>query len=168
MQLFKRERIPRHNNRPYLERLLIFRCKWFSVMLHRFIGSDDECTHDHPWPFWTWLVKGGYWEYVPYALDGYTQTVLLSGKPDDIAAYPWLIASCRYEQAPDGRWLRGTWYPRWSLLRRRANCEHRVEYDPKRPAVSLVITFAKEKPWGFFTRFGWIPYQQYSYADHCS
>jgi hypothetical protein len=61
----KYEDIPRHDNQPYLKRLILFRCKWFAVMLHWFLGSDDECLHDHPWPFWSFILWGGYTEWTP-------------------------------------------------------------------------------------------------------
>lgn len=71
MQVFQRELIPRHDDEPYLERLIIFKCKYFGIFLHRFVGGDDECSmHNHPWPFLTWILKGGYDEYV-VGPDGY-------------------------------------------------------------------------------------------------
>jgi len=34
-----------------------------NVMLHKIVRSDDPFMHDHPWPFVTVVLKGGYWEH---------------------------------------------------------------------------------------------------------
>lgn len=47
----------------YLLRFYIFRVKWFSIFLHQFWASDPDHVHDHPWDNFTWLIKGGYWEF---------------------------------------------------------------------------------------------------------
>lgn len=60
---FAKEEITRADNQPYLSpRLFLFRCRWFSIMVHRFVGNDDLCLHDHPWHFATFILWGGYWE----------------------------------------------------------------------------------------------------------
>jgi hypothetical protein len=33
-----------------------------NLYLHRFLRGDDEDLHDHPWPWATLIVRGGYWE----------------------------------------------------------------------------------------------------------
>lgn len=35
----------------------------FNVMMHKIVKSDDPFMHDHPWPFMTVVLKGGYWEH---------------------------------------------------------------------------------------------------------
>jgi hypothetical protein len=35
----------------------------FNVMLHKIVRSDDPFMHDHPWPYLTIVLKGGYWEH---------------------------------------------------------------------------------------------------------
>lgn len=37
----------------------------FSVCLHRFHLSDEDWLHDHPWPYVTIILGGGYWEHMP-------------------------------------------------------------------------------------------------------
>lgn len=40
------------------------------VFLHRFHRSDsDGACHDHPWPFVSVILWGGYWEHVPDPAD---------------------------------------------------------------------------------------------------
>lgn len=62
MKLFQIENIVRGDEQPYLWRLIIFRCHWFSIMLHVFQDSDDDCLHDHPWDFVSIILLGGYYE----------------------------------------------------------------------------------------------------------
>lgn len=45
---------------PYLERW-IFDFKYFSIRLHKWVGSDDQrYAHDHGWWFWTFVLRGAY------------------------------------------------------------------------------------------------------------
>lgn len=38
-----------------------FETPWFSVRVHHWLGPDDDrALHDHPWPFLTFVVRGGY------------------------------------------------------------------------------------------------------------
>lgn len=37
----------------------------FSVCLHHFHLSDEDWLHDHPWPYVTIILGGGYWEHMP-------------------------------------------------------------------------------------------------------
>ena len=60
----------RVDDAPYLERYYILfknRPTWFpfNVFLHKFCSSDPEDLHDHPWPYFTLILKGGYWEHTP-------------------------------------------------------------------------------------------------------
>lgn len=45
---------------PYLKRW-VFNFGKFAIRLHHWIGSDDpRYHHDHPWGFYTLILKGGY------------------------------------------------------------------------------------------------------------
>jgi len=49
----------------YLRRWwLIPRNRWFNVYLHHFMRDDDDrALHDHPWPWLSFLLAGGYIEH---------------------------------------------------------------------------------------------------------
>ena len=48
---------------PYLDRVYIIRTKWFSIRFHKILMSDlDRHLHDHPWDWFTFMVKGAYVE----------------------------------------------------------------------------------------------------------
>ena len=38
----------------------------FNVTLHKIVKSDDPIFHDHPWPYLTVILKGGYYEHTPF------------------------------------------------------------------------------------------------------
>lgn len=38
--------------------------KPFNAMIHNFRASDDPILHNHPWPWCTIILKGGYWEHL--------------------------------------------------------------------------------------------------------
>jgi len=65
----KRIIMDRVDNEPYLERYYIFlkdrKCFPFNVFLHKFLKGDPDDVHDHPWPYATLILKGGYYEWIP-------------------------------------------------------------------------------------------------------
>ena len=63
LRIWEWEPIHRHEGEVYLQRLRVVSCRWFGLYIHWFHASDDDCLHDHPWPFATLILKGGYWEY---------------------------------------------------------------------------------------------------------
>ncbi len=69
MCYFDRHRIilDRESKEPYLERFYLFlkdRDTFpFNIFLHRFLKSDPDDLHDHPWNYRTFILFGGYWEY---------------------------------------------------------------------------------------------------------
>lgn len=49
----------------YLSRLMLVRLPWFGIYLHIIRRPDwAHCQHDHPWPFTTIILRGGYEEMV--------------------------------------------------------------------------------------------------------
>lgn len=141
IELFRREVIPRHDDEPYLERLIVFRCDWFSVLLHKFVGGDDECMHDHPWNFIAILLKGGYVEWTP------VHAHWLNGGVVEISR----------------------WYGPGSILYRPAAWTHRVDILQQKSVISLVIHGPKVRSWGFWTKLkGWLHHSKYSYHKHCA
>lgn len=58
-----------HPERNYLTRWRVVQTPWFAVCLHRFDGPDPRPTlHDHPWPFLSIVLRGGYQEVTSYTL----------------------------------------------------------------------------------------------------
>lgn len=64
--IFKRFVITGGDGTPYLIRYTLLKTRWGAVYLHKFLRSDeDRCLHDHPWPFISLILKGGYVEETP-------------------------------------------------------------------------------------------------------
>ena len=65
----KRIVLDRVNNEPYLERYYVFlkdrKSFPFNIFIHKFLKSDPDDLHDHPWSYFTFILKGGYYEWVP-------------------------------------------------------------------------------------------------------
>ena len=120
----------------YLTRYYLFlkeRTKFpFNVFLHKFHKSDDIVLHDHPWPFFTLILKGGYWEWRP-------QFNSQGQKVGEIA-----------------KWC-GPGSFRWA----RANQYHRVELDPDVTCWTLFCPGPKQRDWGFLVQNRWIQWEQY-------
>lgn len=52
-------------DRVYLRRLRILQTPWFALYLHFiFLPDEDRDPHDHPFPFWSMIVRGGYTETI--------------------------------------------------------------------------------------------------------
>jgi hypothetical protein len=65
----KRIILDRESNEPYLERYYLFlkdRQRFpFNIFIHKFLKSDPGDPHDHPWPYATLILAGGYREWQP-------------------------------------------------------------------------------------------------------
>lgn len=48
----------------YMIRYILFKSNWFCVYIHRFLRSDKDEHHDHPWDFFTYIISGAYEEEV--------------------------------------------------------------------------------------------------------
>ncbi len=50
----------------FMRRYKLVRTRFFNVYLHEILRSDeDNCLHDHPWPFMSLILSGGYCEVLP-------------------------------------------------------------------------------------------------------
>lgn len=46
----------------YMIRYFVIKSRWLNLYIHRFMRSDRDDLHDHPWNFVTYLVRGAYTE----------------------------------------------------------------------------------------------------------
>ena len=103
-----------------------------AVFLHRFMRSDHHDLHDHPWPFVSVVLAGGYWEHTPADLAN-----------------------------PAGPTKR-RWYGPGRVLVRPAEWRHRVELPPGREAWTVVIRGPKSRSWGFYCPAGYVDWRTYT------
>lgn len=66
-------------SKDYLWRLRFIQTPWFGIYLHKLCGPDARAElHNHPWTFISFVLKGGYMEFVPgpfYAQSRYIRRV---------------------------------------------------------------------------------------------
>ena len=132
----KRIVMDRVENEPYLERYYLFLREReqfpFNVFLHKFLKSDPDDVHDHPWPYATLILKGGYWEWIPHF--------------DTVG-----------RKTGEYQVWRGPGHFRIS----KANSFHRIELDPDITAWTLFMPGPKQRDWGFLVQNKWIQWEQY-------
>lgn len=126
----------RIDNEPYLERyylLLKDRDRFpFNIFLHKFLKSDIDDLHDHPWPYATLILKGGYWEWLPQ----------FNSKGEKIGEV-------------------AVWRKPGSFRWARANSYHRIELDPDVECWTLFMPGMKQRDWGFLVKNHWVQWEQY-------
>lgn len=126
----------RVDNEPYLERYYLFlrdRDRFpFNVFLHKFLKSDTDDVHDHPWSFFTVILRGGYYEWTP-------QFNSQGQKTGEIA---------RWCGPGSFRWCKATSY-------------HRIELDPDVTCWTLFCPGPKQRDWGFLVKNTWVQWEQY-------
>ena len=114
----------------YLRRFYLYRGKRRPhVYLHHIIRSDyDRACHDHPWPFTSVILWGGYKEHQEYPIS----------LPSGLVYHQWTVI-----------------HTPGDVIRHKATDLHRLELT--KPAWTLVFTGARERDWGFRTNDkGWI------------
>lgn len=108
--------------------------RWLGVRLHIICSSDDDrVPHDHPWPFCTFLLQGGYFEYRPI-------------NPSD---WGWV------QEESVRRYGAG------SLIFRHATDWHRLELPPGKETVTLFIHGPRQQDWGFLVRGRKVPWREW-------
>lgn len=151
----KRIIMDRESKDPYLVRYYIFlkdRKKFpFNIFLHQFLRSDPDDLHDHPWPWATFIIKGGYWEWIPiYGIDNNSLDDMLVG-PD------------KSEQNIIGE--RKVWRGAGSFRWNKAESYHRVELEPGVDCWTLFIPGPHKRDWGFLTHKNW-DWKTFSWVQH--
>lgn len=127
----------------YMERYWLFRVGRFGggqsgpypllgSRVHHILRSDEgRDFHDHPWPYLTIILRGGYWEITPDFFDGE------------------VIGETR------------RWHGPGSVLLRGARSWHRLELPEGTTAWTLFCTGPKVQHWGFLTARGKVYWREY-------
>lgn len=132
----KRVVMDRVNDEPYLERYYLFlkdRDRFpFNVFLHKFLRSDPDDLHDHPWPYATLILKGGYYEWVP-----------------------------QFNSAGEKIGEIGMWRGPGHFRVCSATSYHRIELDPDVTCWTLFMPGPQKREWGFLVKNQWVQWEQY-------
>jgi len=126
-----------------------FETRWLGVFLHRIAGPDPVLDlHDHPWPFVSLILWGGYDEEVAEARRASSHA--------DRAE----ILDLPGHRAPRG--FKRTWRV-GTVHRLRLTEAHRITHVRPR-TWTLLVRGPKSRPWGFYQPDGWVDYRAYDYA----
>jgi hypothetical protein len=132
----KRIIMDRKDQEPYLERYyLLFNTRKhfpFNLFLHKFLKGDPDDVHDHPWPYATLILKGGYYEWIP-----------------EFNSLGQKIGEIRHWRGPG------------SFRTAKANTYHRVELKEGVTAWTLFMPGPHKREWGFLVNNKWIHNEQY-------
>lgn len=137
----KRIIMDRESKEPYLVRYYLFlkdrKSFPFNIFLHQFLRSDPDDLHDHPWPYATLILKGGYWEWIPLEV---------TDQPD-----PLLLT-------PDQCWIAGekkVWRGPGHFRICSSKSYHRIEVEPGVDCWTLFMPGPQKRDWGFLTHKNW-------------
>ena len=138
---------------PIMHRWTLLKVRGRKLLLHHFLpNADDRAEHDHPAPFWTFVLRGGYDDQVPCPT--------CDGTGDDWLGRPRLggCGTCQgYRDVAGDRMRAGM------LRRRAATYRHRTRVLPS-GAWTLVWMGRKERPWGFWKDGRWWPWREHEKA----
>lgn len=117
----------RENSDIYMIRYIVFKSRFCSIYIHRFLRSDLDTPHDHPWNFFTYVVEKGYTEE------------LMTREPKRGLLTPIIV-----NRKPG------------SLAYRKAEAMHRVildrDYSPDEQAeapLTVCLMLKRRRMWGF-------------------
>ena len=132
----KRIIMDRQCNEPLLTRYYLFLKERkhfpFNIFLHKFHKGDPGDVHNHPWPYFTLILKGGYYEWIPQFYDDGTM-------------------SCEVR-----KW-RGPGHFRLCS----ANSYHRIELKEGVIPWTLFMPGPQKQEWGFLVKNKWTHNENY-------
>lgn len=134
----------------YLIRYYVIQSKYFNFFIHRFLRSDRDDMHDHPWNFGTYVVKGGYREQVPDC--------------DFCTELPNIQQANGHDRIKinERSTKRNQWATRKAEQLHRVVVDQELTYDQKDQAtITLCFTGRTRRDWGFVKDGKWIFWKRY-------
>jgi hypothetical protein len=128
----------RDESQVYLRRLRILQTPKFAIYLHFiFLPDEDRDPHDHPFNFWSFIIRGGYterlWDIVPGA---YKSTALRPAKKN------------------------------WGVLSFHKMGQRQAHMISQLIPGTITLVFCGPKTgngrWGFYTENGFVPWAKYN------
>lgn len=109
----------------------------FNITLHKIVRSDDPIFHDHPWPYMTVILKGGYYEHTP----------VFDNDGKKFAEFT-------------------RWCGPGTIIKRKANEMHWLELDGEQPVTTLFMMGPQQREWGFLVQakkgvHRWVKHEHY-------
>jgi hypothetical protein len=125
----------------YLHRYYLFlkNRTWFpvNVALHTIVQSDDPIFHNHPWPYLTIILKGGYYEHTPL----------------------FNVAGEKFAEICH-------WRGPGSIIWRKAKEFHWLELENNKSVATLFFMGVRSQEWGFLVeakknKHRWVKHSHY-------
>lgn len=126
----------------YLRRLRVVQTPWFSWLIHWINEPDfDRDPHDHPWTFWSLIVRGGYAErvYSRYAPNTRTPVLSVRSRLANYSTRVWRRASLHKMATEDAHQI--------------------TEVIPG--TITCVFTGRRVRQFCFWTPAGEVPWRRY-------
>lgn len=124
--------IPCKDGIPYLFRRRLIQTPLFGIYLHDIFEPDaDRHPHDHPWTFYSIVLRGRYTER--------------------LHPIPHILPTVSFQQ---------TWR-RWSIHRMGRETAHRIVRAEPGLKTLIFVGRRRKSGWGFFTEHGWMSWQDY-------
>ncbi len=144
--MMQRFRLTRSDGQVYLDRLRIVQTPYFGVYLHRLDVPDPGVDlHDHPWPFVSVILRGGYEEELARTREAPLFAQLAERWP-----------TCK--RGVERGWRAGSFH------RLRLTECHRITNLHRSPTWTLVITGPRQQSWGFYQPEGFVDHREYDYV----
>ncbi len=117
----------------------------------------DDCGNPY-------LVRLTFFDLLGYSLK--LHIILRSDRDRELHDHPWTFVTWMlhggyWEHTEAGR----EWITPGTLRVCASPHPHRLEVV--NPAVTLVLTYPREREWGFYTRAGWVPWTKYKSDQEC-
>lgn len=123
----------------YMRRWRMIQTPWFGIYLHRIQRPDgDRYLHDHPWPFTSFILKGGYSE-------------------DWLS--PELLRRSPTVQGRPRTWGQHRTHMAGSVTRVRRGEYHSIRHLYRVPTWTLVFVGRRGTDWGYLTENGWVDHE---------
>ena len=133
-------RVPDYEDpsKDYLWRIRIVATPWFGIFLHKLTTKDSRSVlHNHPWSFTSFVLKGGYTEYVPCGCG---------------------FDHCTYYAVP--RDIRRVNVKRFN------NSWHWIDSLDRYPTWTLLFVGRRRRVWGYLETDGsFVPFDQHESHD---
>lgn len=146
----RRNEIHRHDGQLYMIR-------WsFTpfIKVHKFVRSDDSCMHDHPWWFFSIVLRGSYWDVTPKDKGCTTAAIEFEKKKMRAGRIMFRKPLHLHRVELEEEWIeRKGQHPDSKMLATKQAC------------WTLVINGPDQREWGFMTTTGWIEWKKFFERD---
>lgn len=136
-------KLVRGDGRTYLSRRRIS-TPWFRIFLHKMEAPDPgDHLHDHPWPFFSIILWGGYMEQRE-------DTRTASERADGVLfGRTETYGDCKKHNI-------------FGVNRMPLNTAHRICALDREGTWTLVFAGRRVRDWGFYTESGWCVHDEYN------